>query len=271
MRQLCTRHWQLVARRFARYSIRCLCEYTHVTQSLVPNDTSAATLASTCHKGAALDAGLDLLAAQDLTVPPESSALAATWKANADTGSSTPVPKPPTRPKKSRKQERFIERSLHATCSRVHVLFQDKDPDSLPVLDGPTKAKYAKYWNNQVRHRAVQALEGEPGKVARASADTTQRHLGHALGGKAGDEAVAQDVAHRVVVSNPRGRRGSGSAPRLPSWGCEGTAGCPAASETPGGCPPAWPRRWGPRPAPGWPAGGSWSPRRCPKRSRTRP
>ena len=39
--------------------------------------------------------------------------------------------------------------------------------------------------NEQVRHRAVQALEGEPGKVARASADTTQRHLGHALGGKA--------------------------------------------------------------------------------------
>ena len=29
-----------------------------------------------------------------------------------------------------------------------------------------------------------------------------------------------------------------GSAPRLPSWGCEGTAGCPAASETPGGLLP---------------------------------
>ena len=62
--------------------------------------------------------------------------------------------------------------------------------------------------NEQVRHRAVQALEGEPGKVSRAGADTTQRHLGHALGGKAGNEAVAQvahaadvDVAHRVVVS----------------------------------------------------------------------
>ena len=62
--------------------------------------------------------------------------------------------------------------------------------------------------NEQVRHRAVQALEGEPGKVARAGADTTQRHLGHALGGKAGNEAVAQvahaadvDVARRVVVS----------------------------------------------------------------------
>ena len=61
--------------------------------------------------------------------------------------------------------------------------------------------------NEQVRHRAVQALEGEPGKVARAGADAAQRHLGHALGGKAGNEAVAQvahaadvDVAHRVVV-----------------------------------------------------------------------
>ena len=29
-------------------------------------------------------------------------------------------------------------------------------------------------------------------------------------------------------------------------WGCAGTAGCPAASATPG---PAWLRRWGPRPA----------------------
>ena len=71
--------------------------------------------------------------------------------------------------------------------------------------------------NEQVRHRAVQALEGEPGKVARAGADTTQRHLGHALGGKAGNEAVAQvahavdvDVAHRVVVT-PGAQRG----PRL--------------------------------------------------------
>ena len=35
--------------------------------------------------------------------------------------------------------------------------------------------------NEQVRHRAVQALEGEPGKVARASADATEGHLGHAL------------------------------------------------------------------------------------------
>ena len=183
MRQLCTRHWQLVARRFARYSIRCLCEYTHVTQSLVPNDTSAATLASTCHKGAALDAGLDLLAAQDLTVPPESSALAATWKANADTGSSTPVPKPATRPKKSRKQERFIERSLHATCSRVHVLFQDKDPDSLPVLDGPTKAKYAKYWNNL----------GSPAADPAAPSETSSMCSGR-------DDASADQAPHGATV-----------------------------------------------------------------------
>ena len=42
---------------------------------------------------------------------------------------------------------------------------------------------------------------------SRAGADTTQRHLGHALAGKAGNEAVAQvahavdvDVARRVVV-----------------------------------------------------------------------
>ena len=30
-----------------------------------------------------------------------------------------------------------------------------------------------------------------------------------------------------------QGPRGSGSAPRLPSWSCAGTAGCPAASTTP--------------------------------------
>ena len=92
--------------------------------------------------------------------------------------------------------------------------------------------------NEQVRHRAVQALEGEPGKVARAGADTTQRHLGHALGGKAGNEAVAQvahaadvDVAHRVVVSTRedgeevevlRGSlHGVGGYCRLPSCICD--------------------------------------------------
>ena len=54
---------------------------------------------------------------------------------------------------------------------------------------------------------------------------------------------------------HPQGPRGSGSAPRLPSWGCAGTAGCPAA--TPGGCPPAWlPMRATPR---GWPTSGSSS------------
>ena len=51
-------------------------------------------------------------------------------------------------------------------------------------------------------------LKVNRGKVARAGADATEGHLGHALGGKAGNEAVAQvahaadvDVAHRVVVS----------------------------------------------------------------------
>ena len=63
--------------------------------------------------------------------------------------------------------------------------------------------------NEQVRHRAVQALEGEPGKVARASADATQRHLGHALGGKAGNEAVAQ-VAHAADVDVAQGAREDG-------------------------------------------------------------
>ena len=67
--------------------------------------------------------------------------------------------------------------------------------------------------DEQVRHRAVQALEIEPGKVARAGADTTQWHLGHALRRKAGNEAVAQvahtadvNVAHRVVVSTRKDR-----------------------------------------------------------------
>ena len=52
----------------------------------------------------------------------------------------------------------------------------------------------------------------------------------------------------REEPSRGQGPRGSGSAPRLPLWGCVGTAGYPA-SATPGGCPPAWLRRWGPRPA----------------------
>ena len=55
-------------------------------------------------------------------------------------------------------------------------------------------------------------------------------------------------------ADRPEPRR-SGSAPRLPSRGCAGTAGCPAASATPGRCPPAWLRQWGPRPAANtWPA-----------------
>ena len=67
--------------------------------------------------------------------------------------------------------------------------------------------------DEHVRHRTVERLEGEPSQVARAGADTTQWHLGHALGGKAGNEAVAQvahtadvDVAHRVVVSTRKNR-----------------------------------------------------------------
>ena len=67
--------------------------------------------------------------------------------------------------------------------------------------------------DEHVRHRTVERLESEPSQVARAGADTTQWHLGHALGGKAGNEAVAQvahtadvDVAHRVVVSTRKDR-----------------------------------------------------------------
>ena len=44
---------------------------------------------------------------------------------------------------------------------------------------------------------------------------------------------------HEKNKDRPQGPRGR-SAPRLLSWGCAGTAGCPAASATPGGCPPAW-------------------------------
>ena len=128
--------------------------------------------------------------------------------------------------------------------------------------------------NEQVRHRAVQALEGEPGKVARAGADTTQRHLGHALGGKAGNEAVAQvahaadvDVAHRVVVSTREDReevevlRGS----------LHGVVWVLQAAQLHLRLQEAvlLPHR-----ADGGhvlPPSGSWSPRRCPKRSQTRP
>ena len=131
--------------------------------------------------------------------------------------------------------------------------------------------------NEQVRHRAVQALEGEPGKVARAGADTTQRHLGHALGGKAGNEAVAQaahaadvDVAYCVVV----GAREDGEEVEVLRGSLHGVVWVLAAQLhlrlqeavlLPGRAD------GGPRPAPGWPASGSWSPRRCPKRSHTRP
>ena len=132
--------------------------------------------------------------------------------------------------------------------------------------------------NEQVRHRAVQALEGEPGKVARAGADTTQRHLGHALGGKAGNEAAAQvahaadvDVAHRVVVST----REDGEEVEVLRGSLHGVVWVLQAAQLHLRLQEAvlLPRRadGGHVPAPGWPASGSWSPRRCPKRSRTRP
>ena len=102
--------------------------------------------------------------------------------------------------------------------------------------------------NEQVRHRAVQALEGE---VTRAGADTTQRHLGHALGGKAGDEAVAQvahaadvDVAHRVVVST----RKDGEEMEVLRSSLHGVVRVLQAAQLHLRLP-AWPRRWGPRPA----------------------
>ena len=98
----------------------------------------------------------------------------------------------------------------------------------------------------------------EPSQVARTSADT-EGHLGHSLRREACDEAVAQvasavdvDVAHRVVVGPRKDREEvevlRGSLHRVVR---------PAASATPGDCLPAWPLRWGPRPAPGWPANGS--------------
>ena len=67
--------------------------------------------------------------------------------------------------------------------------------------------------DEHVRRRAVERLESEPSQVARAGADTTQRHLGHALCREARDEAVAQvasavdvDVAHRVIVGPRKDR-----------------------------------------------------------------
>ena len=91
-------------------------------------------------------------------------------------------------------------------------------------------------------------------------------HLGHALGRKAGHEAVAQvahtadvDVAHRVVIRTRKDReevevlRGS----------FHGVVRVLQAAQLH--------LRWAPRPAPGWPASGSSSPRRCPRRSRTLP
>ena len=67
--------------------------------------------------------------------------------------------------------------------------------------------------DEDVRHRTVACLENEPSQVARTGADTTEGHLGHALGREARDEAVAQvartvdvNVAHRVVVGPRKDR-----------------------------------------------------------------
>ena len=107
------------------------------------------------------------------------------------------------RTKKSWPDERRLDSCPDGELGATQFLVQDGHTRS-----GERHQLVGHQMNEQVRHRAVQALEGEPGKVARAGADTTQRHLGHALGGKAGNEAVAQvahaadvDVAHRVVVS----------------------------------------------------------------------
>ena len=116
--------------------------------------------------------------------------------------------------------------------------------------------------NEQVRRRAVQALEGELGKVARAGADTTQRHLGHALGGKAGNEAVAQvahaanvDVAHVVVSTREEVLRGSLHGVVRVLQAAQEAVLLPGRADGGHVLPPS----------------GSWSPRRCPKRSQTRP
>ena len=103
--------------------------------------------------------------------------------------------------------------------------------------------------NEQVRHRAVQALEGEPGKVARAGA-SEHFHFLSVLAGTYDDTVRNIDIGrvgylrHSFIAGFPTER-----VPKMP-WGWEGTAGCPAASAIVGGCPPALPRRWGPRPAP---------------------
>ena len=114
--------------------------------------------------------------------------------------------------------------------------------------------------DEHVRHRAVKRLEGEPSQIARTSADATEGHLGHSLCREARDEAVAQvasavnvDVAHRVVVG-PRKDREEVEVLR---GSLHSVVRVLQAAQLPGDCLPAWPHRWGPRPGPGWPAGGS--------------
>ena len=105
--------------------------------------------------------------------------------------------------------------------------------------------------------------ESEPSQVARTSADATEGHLGHALCREARDEAVAQvasavdvDVAHRVVVG-PRKNQEEVEVLRGSLHRVVRVLQAAQLHLRLQECLPAWPLRWGPRPAPGWPAGGS--------------
>ena len=78
-------------------------------------------------------------------------------------------------------------------------------PEASKLLQLETQAIHIDLGCQTTPQNSPQSMRVWPG---RKPADTTQRHLGHALGGKAGNEAVAQvahaadvDVAHRVVVS----------------------------------------------------------------------
>ena len=109
-----------------------------------------------------------------------------------------------------------------------------------------------------------------PGHQHTCRASTSARPLrransaGHTVAGRVPEEAALQ--VHLALVAREAYRWRS---VRWQDSRSRRTRLSAAASETPGGCPPAWPRHWGPRPALGWPASGSWSPRRCPKKSQT--
>ena len=63
--------------------------------------------------------------------------------------------------------------------------------------------------------------------------DEQVRHRERALTPLMAQEAHTADVdvAHRVVV-RPRQHQDEAEVRRLPSWGCAGTGGCPAAAAT---------------------------------------